>query len=44
MNTVKFIGINRHLTSKGFDCMVVAPSMIPKKSGDRIKTDHRDAA
>ena len=37
-------GIYRHLTDKGFDCMVAAPSMIPKKSGDRIKTDHRDAA
>ena len=36
-------GIYRHLTRKGFDCMVAAPSMIPKKSGDRIKNDHRDA-
>jgi transposase len=36
-------GIYRHLTEKGFDCMVAAPSMIPKKSGDRIKNDHRDA-
>lgn len=36
-------GIYRHLTGKGFDCMVTAPSMIPRKSGDRIKTDHRDA-
>jgi len=37
-------GIYRHLSQKGFDCMVAAPSMIPKKSGDRIKTDHRDAS
>jgi transposase len=37
-------GIYRHLTEKGFDCMVAAPSMIPKKSGDRIKNDRRDAA
>lgn len=36
-------GIHRHLTGKGFDCIVAAPSMIPKKSGDRIKTDSRDA-
>jgi len=36
--------IYRHLTVQGFDCMVVAPSMIPKKSGNRIKTDRRDAA
>ena len=37
-------GIYRHLIEKGFDCMVAAPSMIPKKCGDRIKNDHRDAA
>jgi len=36
-------GIYRHLTKKGFDCMVAAPSLIPKKSGDRIKNDRRDA-
>ncbi len=36
-------GICRHLTEKGFDCMVAAPSLIPKKSGDRIKNDRRDA-
>lgn len=35
--------IYRHLTKKGFPCAVVAPSMIPKKSGSRIKTDRRDA-
>jgi len=33
----------RHLTKRGFPCAVVAPSMIPKRSGDRIKTDRRDA-
>lgn len=33
----------RHLTDQGYDCTVVAPSMIPKKSGDRIKNDKRDA-
>jgi transposase len=33
----------RQLTAKGFRCMVAAPSLIPKKSGDRIKTDYRDA-
>jgi len=37
-------GIYRHLTAKEFDCMVAAPSLIPKKSGDRVKTDRRDAA
>jgi transposase len=35
--------IYRHLTRKGFDCIVAAPSMIPNKNGDRIKNDHRDA-
>ena len=35
--------IYRHLADKGFDCMVAAPSLIPKKSGERIKNDRRDA-
>lgn len=35
--------IHRHLTDKGFECMVAAPSLIPKKSGERIKNDRRDA-
>jgi transposase len=35
--------IYRHLTRKGFGCKVVAPSKIPRKSGDRIKNDRRDA-
>jgi len=35
--------IYRHLTAKGYHCSVVAPSLIPKRSGDRIKTDRRDA-
>jgi transposase len=35
--------IYRSLTNQGLDCIVVAPSMIPRKSGDRIKTDRRDA-
>ena len=33
----------RYLTKKGHGCWVVAPSLIPKKSGDRVKTDRRDA-
>ena len=33
----------RYLTGKGLECLVVAPSLIPKKSGDRVKTDRRDA-
>jgi transposase len=33
----------RQLDKAGVSCLVVAPSLIPKKSGDRIKTDKRDA-
>jgi transposase len=33
----------RYLTKKGYDCWVVAPSLIPKKAGDRVTTDRRDA-
>jgi transposase len=33
----------RYLTKTGYDCWVVAPSLIPKKPGDRVKTDRRDA-
>jgi transposase len=33
----------RHLTRQGLHCWVVAPSLIPKKPGDRVKTDKRDA-
>ncbi|WP_134143892.1 IS110 family transposase [Paraburkholderia sp. BL6665CI2N2] len=36
-------GLYRQLLAKGIDCMVCAPSLIPKKPGDRIKTDRRDA-
>lgn len=35
--------VYRRLTKAGYDCIVIAPSLIPKKSGDRIKTDRRDA-
>jgi transposase len=33
----------RYLTKKGDDGWVVAPSLSPKKAGDRVKTDRRDA-
>jgi transposase len=35
--------LSRHLSKQGYDCWVVAPSLIPKKAGDRVKTDRRDA-
>src|SRR5207237_9978320 len=31
------------LTELGVQCMVVAPTLVPVKAGDRIKTDRRDA-
>ena len=37
-------GLHRFLTGLGHACTVVAPSLIPIKAGDRIKTDRRDAA
>lgn len=36
-------GLHRQLVELGHDCMVVAPSLIPVKAGDRVKTDRRDA-
>jgi transposase len=33
----------RYVTKTGYDCWVVAPSLVPKKAGDRVKTDRRDA-
>src|SRR6202521_138940 len=37
-------GIQRRLSTRGHECVVVAPSLIPKRAGDRVKTDRRDAA
>jgi len=37
-------GLCRTLAKKGLSCMVGAPSLIPKKPGERVKTDRRDAA
>lgn len=35
--------LHRQLTAMGIDCVVVAPSLVPKKPGDHVKTDRRDA-
>jgi transposase len=35
--------LHRYLTGRGLTCAVVAPSLIPRKPGDRVKTDRRDA-
>jgi transposase len=37
-------GIQRQLSATGHDCVVVASSLIPKRPGDRINTDRRDAS
>lgn len=36
-------GLHCQLVELGHDCIVVAPSLIPVKTGDRVKTDRRDA-
>jgi len=36
-------GLYRQLQELGLACLVVAPSLIPKKAGDRVKTDRRDS-
>jgi len=35
--------VYRQLRELKHDCMVVAPSLIPRKAGDRVKTDRRDS-
>jgi transposase len=32
------------VSKRGHECVVVAPSLIPRRAGDRVKTDRRDAA
>ena len=36
-------GLYRLITSLGHECQVAAPSLIPKKPGERVKTNRRDA-
>ena len=36
-------GLHRLITALGHACTVVAPSLIPRKPGDRVKTNRRDA-
>jgi transposase len=35
--------LQRDLTAAGIPCEVIAPSLVPAKAGDRVKTDRRDA-
>jgi len=36
-------GVYRQINALGHECIVAAPSLIPKKPGDRVKTNRRDA-
>jgi transposase len=36
-------GLQRRIAALGHDCAVVAPSLIPKRPGERVKTNRRDA-
>ena len=35
--------LQRQLVGMGIACDVIAPSLVPKRAGDRVKTDRRDA-
>jgi transposase len=35
--------LQRALGAAGVECVVIAPSLVPQKAGDRVKTDRRDA-
>jgi transposase len=39
-----WVWVHRLLSGLGHDCTVVAPSLIPKKPGERVKANRRDAA
>src|SRR5918999_5636928 len=36
-------GLQRQIAALGHDCAVVAPSLIPMRPGERVKTNRRDA-
>src|SRR5919108_5895438 len=36
-------GLHRQIKDLGFECVVAAPSLIPKRPGDKVKTNRRDA-
>lgn len=37
-------GIQRQLTQLGYQAVVIAPALVPRRPGDRVKTNRRDAA
>jgi len=36
-------GLHREMKKAGIHCVVIAPSLVPVQSGNRVKTDQRDA-
>jgi transposase len=36
-------GLYRQIVDLGHDCTVIAPSLIPRKPGERVKTNRKDA-
>ena len=36
-------GLYRQIQALGHECIVVAPSLIPRRTGERVKTNRRDA-
>jgi transposase len=36
-------GLKRQIEALGHDCAVIAPSLIPRRPGERVKTNRRDA-
>jgi transposase len=36
-------GLQRQITTLGHECAVIAPSLIPRRPGERVKTNRRDA-
>ena len=37
-------GLYRQIQALGHDCTVVAPALIPKRAGERVKTNRRDGS
>lgn len=35
-------GLQRELVRRGYRCEVIAPSLVPRRAGERVKTDRRD--
>ena len=35
-------GLQRALAARGYDCRIIAPSLIPRRAGERVKNDRRD--